>query len=71
MRANGQFQFDELNGVSSPSESAGAWGAVTVIRGLSTMSTFGALTCRFGAGCAVGGNELSNAGEVPFVVATT
>jgi hypothetical protein len=67
---NGQYQFENLNGVSSASESVNGSGAVSPIHGLSRSSA-DTMTCRRGAGCAVAGNEINNAGEVPFVVTTS
>jgi len=67
---NGQYSFEFLDGVSSASESVNGSGAVTVVHGLSSSSA-DTMTCRRGAGCAVAGNEINNAGEVPFVVTTS
>lgn len=66
---NGRYVFEDLNGVSSASESVNGPGAVSPIHGLSPSSA-ATMTCRRGSGCAVAGNEINNAGEVPFVVTT-
>ena len=68
--ANGQYQFEELDGVSVSSGTAGAWLPVRPIRGEVRPAYDASIGCAHRT-CALGGEESLDGNRVPFVATAT
>ncbi len=67
---DGAYSFEMYNHVASASESATRRSAVFAVPGQSPYAYVDSMSCKRGAGCALGGTEEQSSGQVPFVATT-